>query len=285
MSLRCARKACQHHFAHLAPLTSLPLTPPTPLRFQFLLQRGADAKLITIGNLTALDAAVHSSNAEVQRYLEENTSEMSPAHMAPPSVRTLEPSPPRCPSSKASAWDREAKAQITWGSSRRRSAAMSTKFAYVCRVEKGPSSFFFSLEHPGPPTFLPPSQLLLERGGVNINERDADGATCLMFAAMRGHTSIAQLLVDAGAELDAHDDISGWTALMQATYYGHRDIVVLLLVAGAPVQCVAPWPGWGEGVKKSTEQHNSHASDRYCPTRNPPSLTLQYACRYRLHRV
>lgn len=70
-----------------------------------------------------------------------------------------------------------------------------------------------------------------------------------MFAAMRGHTSIAQLLVDAGAELDAHDDISGWTALMQATYYGHRDNVVLLLVAGAPVQCVAPWSGGAKGQK------------------------------------
>ncbi len=61
---------------------------------------------------------------------------------------------------------------------------------------------------------------LIESESVDINKRDEDGATCLMFAAMRGHAAIAELIVDRGADIDAQDDISGWTALMQAIYYG-----------------------------------------------------------------
>eukprot|EP00050_Salpingoeca_kvevrii_P014894 m.41378 g.41378 ORF g.41378 m.41378 type:complete len:808 (-) comp6041_c0_seq3:93-2516(-) len=76
-------------------------------------------------------------------------------------------------------------------------------------------------------------QQYLKVDHVDPNKRDADGATCLMFAAMRGHAEIAQLLVDSGADIDAQDSISGWTALMQATYYGHKAIARLLLDAGA----------------------------------------------------
>lgn len=94
---------------------------------------------------------------------------------------------------------------------------------------------------------------LLTSEHVDPSKKDEDGATSLMFAAMRGHQvwtlflllllslssnrenmlggsshalnlssakAIAEMLVDAGAEIDAQDDISGWTALMQATYYG-----------------------------------------------------------------
>lgn len=57
-----------------------------------------------------------------------------------------------------------------------------------------------------------------------MDKRDEDGATCLMFAAMRGHVDIAQLILAKGAEVDAQDDISGWTALMQAIYYGARSL-------------------------------------------------------------
>ena len=48
---------------------------------------------------------------------------------------------------------------------------------------------------------------------------DEDGATPLMYAAMGGHYTIAQLLIQHGADVDKHDKASGWTALMQATYY------------------------------------------------------------------
>jgi len=64
---------------------------------------------------------------------------------------------------------------------------------------------------------------------INVNQKDEDGATPLMFAAMRGQLAIAELLVDNKAQVDFQDEKSGWTALMQATYYGHKSIVRLLI--------------------------------------------------------
>ena len=68
-----------------------------------------------------------------------------------------------------------------------------------------------------------------------MNKKDRDGATCLMYAAMRGQLAIAELLVDSGAQVDTQDDKSGWTALMQATYYGSQAIARMLLDQGADI--------------------------------------------------
>ncbi|RDD40056.1 Ankyrin repeat and SAM domain-containing protein 6 [Trichoplax sp. H2] len=67
------------------------------------------------------------------------------------------------------------------------------------------------------------------------NSSDKDGATPLMFAAMRGHTDIVDFLIEKHANVNAQDKISGWTSLMQATYYGHRGCVRRLIDAGADV--------------------------------------------------
>lgn len=74
---------------------------------------------------------------------------------------------------------------------------------------------------------------------VNVNQKDEDGATPLMFAAMRGQLAIAELLVDNKAEVDFQDEKSGWTALMQATYYGHKSVVRLLIDSGTNVSVQA----------------------------------------------
>lgn len=76
---------------------------------------------------------------------------------------------------------------------------------------------------------------LLDLGEIDINARDEDGATPLMYAAMGGHYTIAQLLLQHGADVDKHDKASGWTALMQATYYRHISVAKLLIDSGANV--------------------------------------------------
>jgi hypothetical protein len=74
---------------------------------------------------------------------------------------------------------------------------------------------------------------------ADVNRTDEDGATCLIFAAMRGWLAIAELLVDRGAEVNLQDEKSGWTALMQATYYGHKSIAMLLIDSGANISLQA----------------------------------------------
>ena len=59
---------------------------------------------------------------------------------------------------------------------------------------------------------------LIEIENADPNKRDQDGATCLMFAAMRGHVAVVELLLANKADVDLQDAISGWTALMQATF-------------------------------------------------------------------
>jgi ankyrin repeat protein len=80
---------------------------------------------------------------------------------------------------------------------------------------------------------------LLDGDQVDANRQDDDGATCLMFAAMRGHAAVVELLAERGANIDAQDAISGWTALMQATYYGHKAVSRLLIDHGANVNIQA----------------------------------------------
>lgn len=78
-------------------------------------------------------------------------------------------------------------------------------------------------------------KVLLAADPTTGNTTNSDGATCLMFAAMRGQLAIAELLVDHGVRLNDQDKIAGWTALMQAIYYGHVSVMRLLLGAGADV--------------------------------------------------
>eukprot|EP00041_Stephanoeca_diplocostata_P031690 m.992744 g.992744 ORF g.992744 m.992744 type:complete len:929 (-) comp24007_c0_seq6:6-2792(-) len=76
---------------------------------------------------------------------------------------------------------------------------------------------------------------LLAADPTACNTTNSDGATCLMFAAMRGHLAIAELLVDHNVRLNDQDKVAGWTALMQATYYANVSVMRLLLDAGADV--------------------------------------------------
>ena len=61
---------------------------------------------------------------------------------------------------------------------------------------------------------------------------DAERRSPLMFAAFNGHVAVAEFLLDAGAEID-HRDGNGRTALMYAASGDFPDTVELLLQRGA----------------------------------------------------
>ena len=70
--------------------------------------------------------------------------------------------------------------------------------------------------------------------GVDVNAKDNDGWTALIYAACYGHTEIAKLLIADGADINARDNY-GCTALIYAAINGYTEIARLLLSAGADV--------------------------------------------------
>ena len=74
-------------------------------------------------------------------------------------------------------------------------------------------------------------EALLQR---NMSLRMSDGQTPLHFAAIYGHTGIAQYLLENGADTKAQD-ISGGTPLHEACRYGNTEIARLLISGGANV--------------------------------------------------
>ena len=72
----------------------------------------------------------------------------------------------------------------------------------------------------------------IERG-VEVNQRNDDGAALLTVAAIFGHDGVAALLLQAGAEVNAKNPQNGSTALHAAAFLGHAAVVQTLLAAGA----------------------------------------------------
>ena len=70
-------------------------------------------------------------------------------------------------------------------------------------------------------------------GGVEVNQRNADGATLLTVAAIFGHDIVAAVLLEAGAEVNARNRQNGATALHAAAFLGHAEVVQTLLAGGA----------------------------------------------------
>ncbi len=76
-------------------------------------------------------------------------------------------------------------------------------------------------------------QVLLE-AGADVDVKDEDGWTALMWAADRGYTNIVEALIKAGADVNAKDN-DGYTALMKAAWCGYTNVVEALIKAGADV--------------------------------------------------
>ncbi|RYP58420.1 hypothetical protein DL769_008959 [Monosporascus sp. CRB-8-3] len=79
------------------------------------------------------------------------------------------------------------------------------------------------------------AQLLLAMGKVDVADVDAkdeDGRTPLLWAAGRGHEAIAKLLLDTGKVDPDAKDKNGWTPLFLAAANGYEAVVKLLLNTG-----------------------------------------------------
>ena len=70
------------------------------------------------------------------------------------------------------------------------------------------------------------------RHGADVDARNDNGGTALMFAAIPAHVATIALLIDHGADVNAVGQFN-WTALMVAASKGHGDAVRLLLRHGA----------------------------------------------------
>jgi uncharacterized protein len=68
--------------------------------------------------------------------------------------------------------------------------------------------------------------------GANVNDKDKDGKTALIYASEKGNADIVKFLIAQGANVNAKDK-DGKTALMYAADKGHTDVVALLKNAGA----------------------------------------------------
>jgi ankyrin repeat protein len=82
--------------------------------------------------------------------------------------------------------------------------------------------------------------------GVDVNAKNAQGATPLVSAAMNGHKDVAELLIAKGGDVKAKDK-DGWTPLHWAVRKGQRDLVELFLAKGARVNA--------KGVNNMTPLH------------------------------
>jgi len=72
---------------------------------------------------------------------------------------------------------------------------------------------------------------LLEHGG-DVNVKADDGGTALMLAACGGDAGIVRALLDEGADLGGKFTLTGKTALALAEEHGYSAIVELLKQAG-----------------------------------------------------
>lgn len=76
-------------------------------------------------------------------------------------------------------------------------------------------------------------RFLLEKE-ADVNIRETDGMTALMWSSYNGYDGIVRLLLDNGANVDIQNE-NGWTSLHCASRFGHTTIVKLLLDHGADV--------------------------------------------------
>lgn len=78
------------------------------------------------------------------------------------------------------------------------------------------------------------AMLLLEKG-ADIEARDSDNRTSLLWASSSGHETLVQLLLDNGADIEASDQ-DNRTPLLLAALSMHKDVAWLLLNKGADIE-------------------------------------------------
>jgi serine/threonine-protein phosphatase 6 regulatory ankyrin repeat subunit B len=87
--------------------------------------------------------------------------------------------------------------------------------------------------------------------GIDVNQRDCDGFTALIYASASGHTILIQMLIESNADPNAMTN-AGKTALMTALEYKHYDAAELLIEKNADINAYSP------GMVKSNREEKSH---------------------------
>lgn len=102
---------------------------------------------------------------------------------------------------------------------------------------------------------------------AQLNGTNKDGHTSLMLATMCGRASIANKLLQKGCALELRD-MENWTALFHATHAGYDYIVKLLLCNGADINCREPKYGFTplmiaakEGLEITVDTFLQHGAD------------------------
>ncbi|XP_061455734.1 ankyrin repeat and SAM domain-containing protein 3 [Rhineura floridana] len=95
--------------------------------------------------------------------------------------------------------------------------------------------------------------MLLE-AGVNVDVPTPEGQTPLMLASSCGNENVASFLLQQGAKLEMKD-IHGWTALFHCTSAGHQQMVKFLLDNGANANCREPFCGYTPLMEAAASGH------------------------------
>jgi len=98
-------------------------------------------------------------------------------------------------------------------------------------------------------------KLLLDRG-ANVNARNNIGSTPIINATYRGHLTVVRELLDRGANINARDD-EGMTALIWAAYNGRLAIVKELLKRGANTNGIKTGSFVPENVRNAIMKHKA----------------------------
>ncbi|KAJ3313069.1 hypothetical protein HDU76_002728 [Blyttiomyces sp. JEL0837] len=70
------------------------------------------------------------------------------------------------------------------------------------------------------------------RKWIDIDGKDEDGTSGLIYASCWGHSDVVEILLEAGAKVDERDK-HGWTGLLWACSNGHDETARLLIESGA----------------------------------------------------
>lgn len=92
---------------------------------------------------------------------------------------------------------------------------------------------------------------------IKVDQKDPDGVSALMHAAMGGHMDAVVFLVDRGARIAAKDDV-GETALMKACKEGQIDVIQFLLdtqINQRKGKSIASFGTEGNQQKISAQEH------------------------------
>jgi ankyrin repeat protein len=102
---------------------------------------------------------------------------------------------------------------------------------------------------------------MLQSNGADVDVQDEVGDTALHAACMAGHLDLVRILT---VECDAHIDMpnwEGWTPLVWAVVRGHTSVAAFLLrrVRDAPTAAKDPWHslsvGWQTMNTCASVQH------------------------------